>query len=92
MSITNGDYEIRCSVYTQLSGGSRISWTRGRQPQRWGRQPIILVNFPPKLHDNEKFWTQRGRMPGAPPPGSANAICGHVCRYYFLHEVGANYM
>ena len=30
---------------------------------KWGRQPIILPNFPPKLHENEKKeWTQ-----GNPP-------------------------
>ena len=28
---------------------------RGRQPQRWGRQPIILATFPHKLHKNEKI-------------------------------------
>ena len=26
-------------------GGFRISQRSGRQPQRWGCQPIILVNF-----------------------------------------------
>ena len=29
----------------QIIGGSRISQRRGCQPQRWRRQPIILVNF-----------------------------------------------
>ena len=40
--------------YVQYSGGSRISH-RGRQPQRRGREPIILTNFHQKLHKNEKF-------------------------------------
>ena len=39
------------------SGESRISQRRGRQPQRWEQQPIILVNFPQKLHEIEKKLT-----------------------------------
>ena len=43
-----------------FSGGSRISERRGCQPQRWGRQPIILINFSWKLHEIERIWTERG--------------------------------
>ena len=28
---------------------------------KWGRQSIILPNFPPKLHENDKIWTQEAR-------------------------------
>ena len=41
------------------SGGSRIS-QRGRQLPREVYQPIILQNFCPKLHENERIWTERG--------------------------------
>ena len=36
---------------------------KGRQPQRWGHQPVLLANFPQKLHENEKIWTQKGDAP-----------------------------
>ena len=49
------------------SGGSRISQRRGRQPPRWRRQPIIWSQFSPKLHENERIWTQRGGASLAPP-------------------------
>ena len=39
------------------SGGPRISQTGDCQSQNWGRLPIILVNFPRKLHRNETNWT-----------------------------------
>ena len=37
-------------IICQISGESGISQTGW-----WGRQPIIFVNFPEKLHENEKF-------------------------------------
>ena len=40
---------------------------RGANLQSWGRQPIILVNFPKKLHENGKKMDQGG-APVAPPP------------------------
>ena len=69
-----------CLRKTRFTGtiyrsGSRVSQRRGRQPQMWGRQPIVLVNFLPKLHENE-IWTQRGApVPGIPPHlGSTNDL------------------
>ena len=42
----------------------------GRQLQRWGRQPIILANFPQNLHENEKIGPREEGVSGAPldPP------------------------
>ena len=45
-------------------------------PEIWGRQSIILVNFPQKLHENEKIWTQVGRARPWHPLGSANDTQG----------------
>ena len=49
------------NIVINLSGGSTISRIRGRQLQRWGHQPIILVNFLQKLQEIGKSWIQRGR-------------------------------
>ena len=46
----------------------------GAQTPKVGRQPIIWSNFPRKLNENERNWTQRGmaRVTGA--PRSANDL------------------
>ena len=46
---------------------------RGRQLMVLGHKPIIWQDFWQKLHENERNWTERGRVPGAPSFGSANA-------------------
>ena len=38
------------------SGGSRISRGGAANRKSWGRQTIIMPNFPQKVHDNEKMW------------------------------------
>ena len=50
-------------IQIACSGVSRISQSRGSQQQRWCHQSIILVNFPQKMQQNEKNWTQAGRTP-----------------------------
>ena len=39
---------------------------RGRQPLILGQKPIIWQDVHRKLHENERNWTERGRIPGAP--------------------------
>ena len=63
--------------HIDCTGGSRISQRGVRQLQRWGRQPIIFANFPPKLHEIEEILTERGVRPWRPPSpplGSANGL------------------
>ena len=51
----------------------------GRQPQRWGCQPIIWLFFSRKLLENERNWTQRGiSRPLTPSP------------YFFFEVAGIN--
>ena len=68
---------------SSTSGRSRIFQRRGRQPRRWGYQPIIFANFPQKLHENEKVWAQRRASPA--PPGSAND-------YTSYHEISSGFV
>ena len=54
----------------------------GPQPPRWGHQPIILVNFPCKLHEYEKIKTGGGGgVSLAPPldPAKGTACCRENC-------------
>ena len=56
-------------------GGSRIPRKRGRQPSR-GRQHMILLNFPKKLHEIAKILVGGGgggEAPWAPSLRSATA-------------------
>ena len=50
------------SVWTSGFEKSLVHLTSGSEslakPLRWGRQPIIWPNFPRKLHENERNWTQ----------------------------------
>ena len=39
----------------------------GAPTQKVGGQPIVLANFPRKLHENEKKWTIRGYASLDPP-------------------------
>ena len=51
----------------------------GHQPQKWGRQPDILTDIPPKLHENEENWTWGvggGHASLAPPRDPP--MCYHV--------------
>ena len=50
-----------------ISGRSRISERRGANPQGGGANLLFGQKIPEKLHENERIWTQRGRVP-APPP------------------------
>ena len=45
------------------------------QPQRWGQNPILLVNCSRKLHENKKKLTIRwGAPPRRQPPSLAPAM------------------
>ena len=59
-------------LLVDLSGAPRISHRRGHQTQKSGRKPIILVNFPSKLHENYEKWSEGRRA---------------WCRPYFHHWI-----
>ena len=56
----------------------------GRQPPRWGRQPIIWQLFSRKLHENERNWTQRGAHVSGAPLRSANGVVYQLALRIFL--------
>ena len=49
------------------NGGSRISFGWRCQLQRRGQKAIIWPILSRKLHENERNWTERGRLSLAPP-------------------------
>ena len=61
-------YDLKGQGSIQISGGSRI-FPKGCANSQIG---IILPIFYRKLHENERIWTPRGRVPDA-PLRSANA-------------------
>ena len=57
-----------CTTELYISGGSRISQTGGRQPQRGGRQHTIWPIFPKNCMKMKKIWPRGGgARPCAPP-------------------------
>ena len=70
-------------VVTLISGGSRISQRRERQPPRWGRQPIIWSNISRKLYENKRIWTWWGASL-VPPLRYANAFASD---YFDINSV-----
>ena len=52
----------------QYSGGSRISQTGGRQPQRGGRQHTIWPIFPKNCMKMKKIWPRGGGRASLRPP------------------------
>ena len=57
-------YDLKGQGSIQISGGSRI-FPKGCANSQIG---IILPIFCRKLHENERTWTPRGRVPDAHPP------------------------
>ena len=64
----------------------QISQSRGRQLQRWGRQPIILANFLQKLHEKERIWTWRVRTSLPLLLESANVLILEFDQYNVLRK------
>ena len=60
------------SIMWDCSGGSTISQRMGLQLQRWGRQPIILANYPKTCMKMKKIGPREEAS--LEPPGSADGL------------------
>ena len=58
---------------------------RVRQLQKWGHLPIIFANFPPKVHEIEDIWTDRGRRTSLAPSPPWIRQCYHTfCAFSYV--------